>query len=206
MDVWYHGTDEYFCEWSGPPAKSKYKPELFPHQFISLSKDLTLAKGAGKITNGLCSATLSDSAKRLDLREKSSAAENIWHQIRQTELGCAYANLHTFDLFVAACNSGNVLRYQTVDEALKKKLNPLYEAETNLSLSFKQQQGAFLFWQNFTRQWIDAVISPARQMGYQAVVCAEIDRRDNGPVSCVNLYVFDPKVLSAPDWITKPDG
>lgn len=206
MDFWYHGTDEYFPTWATPPAKSKYKPELFPHQFISLSKDRELAAGAGNVTKGLCRAALLASASRLDLREKSADSKAVWEHVRQTEIGRVHDLLKTYELFVGACTSGEVLRIHTDAPAVLGELEPLQKATSNLTLPISERQKAYLYVQNFTRKWIEAVIAPAKRLGYQTVICAEIDRyRLTGPTACLNLYVFDPKALLAPEWVAKPD-
>ncbi len=68
-EYWYHGTNQYFDAWEHPPIASKYKKELFPHSFISLSKDRILTADAGKAANGLCRSLLKAEAKVLDLRK-----------------------------------------------------------------------------------------------------------------------------------------
>lgn len=206
MEFWYHGTDEFFTNWAQPPAVSKYKAELTPHQFISLSRDLDLAAGAGETTKGLCRAKLSASAKVLDLRVQSEDAESHWRQVVQSGVGRIHALIQDFDSFVKACESGEILRLHTADQQTLSKLEPLQAVAQNPSAPLVERAKAHLEVQNFTRQWIDDVISPAKQLGYQAVICAEIDRyRAKGPKACLNLYVFDPVALSPPEWLTVPD-
>lgn len=206
MEFWYHGTDEHFETWATPPAQSKYKPELSPHQFISLSKDRELAEGAGEVTKGLCRSKLSSSAMVLDLRVKSANSEQHWKRVVRTEIGCIHALIQTFDSFIDACTSGEALRLHTADQSVGARLGLLQATAQNPSLSPVQRTKALLEVQNFTRRWIDTVISPAKLLGYQAVICAEIDRyRPSGPTSCLNLYVFDTQALSAPEWVTVPD-
>lgn len=206
MEFWYHGTDEFFTNWAKPPVVSKYKPELISHQFISLSKDRDLAAGAGEVTKGLCRAKLSPSAKVLDLRVKSADAEAHWKQVVQSDVGRIHALIQTFDSFVNACESGEVLRLRTADQKTLAKLGPLQAIAQSRSVHPVEREKAHLEVQNFTRQWIDDAISPARNLGYQAVICAEIDRyRAQGPRACLNLYVFDPLALSPPEWLTVPD-
>lgn len=206
MEFWYHGTDEYFTHWAEPPVVSRYKPELSPHQFISLSKDRDLAAGAGEITKGLCRSKLSASAKVLDLRVKSADAETHWRQVVQSDVGRIHELIQDFDSFVKACASGEVLRLHTADPKTLSKLGPLQAVAQSCSATLAERAKAHIEVQNFTRQWIDDVISPAKKLDYQAAICAEIDRyRPQGPRACLNLYVFDPAVLSQPEWLTIPD-
>lgn len=66
-----------------------------------------------------------------------------------------------------------------------------------------ERAAAFLQVQNFTRRWINDVILPAKDLGYDAVVCAEIDsEREGGARACVNLYVFSADKLTPPEWLS----
>ena len=54
---------------------------------------------------------------------------------------------------------------------------------------------------DFLQRWIETVILPYRDLGYDAVVCNERE----GPVSiCTQLFVFDPAMLTPPEWLA-PD-
>lgn len=205
-EFWYHGTNEYFSDWEQPPLVSKYKPELSSHEFISLTKDQMLATGAGEVTGGLCRSKLSSSAKVLDLRVKSPDTKTLWQQVLQTDLGRIHSLVQDFDSFLKACSSGEVLRFHTTDKTTLDKFAALQATIQSRTSTIADKANAYLAVQNFTRQWIDIVISPAKKLGYQAVICVEIDRyRQGGPLSCLNLYVFDPAVLLKPEWLLKPD-
>lgn len=188
------------------PLRLKYKPELYPHGFISLSKDGTLAEGAGGITGGLCRAKLVGSARVLDLRDKSDDALAHWQCVLGTEFGRDHALIQSFDSWVQSCTNGEVLRLHTTNQELGAKLAQLQTIAQATSSSLQHKVKAFLDVQNFTRLWIDSVITPAIRLGYEAVICAEIDSyRSTGPKACLNLYVFEPRALSAPEWLSVPD-
>jgi hypothetical protein len=210
MGHWYHGTNEYFSSWKKPPIHSKYKPNFFPHSFISFSKDIHLAKQAGKIANGLCKASLSDRANILDLRMHSKESQKHWEFIRNTEHGKVHKLMQTFDEFTKSCNNGEILRMHTHDSDTNKepykRLHQLQGIVNNPTATLKERTIAHLTIQNFTRQWVETVLSPAKENNYHAVICAEIDRyRASGPTECINISVFNPSILSAPEWINVPN-
>ena len=206
FDYWYHGTDEHFTQWASPPAKTKYKIELYPHPFLSLSKDKELAQNAGKNTGGLCRSKILLTAKVLDLRYKSADSMAHWEMVRSSTVGKHHALIQSFESWVQACTSGEVLRLHTSNEELLSRLGRLqaiYFADTS---PIQEKALAHLEVQNFTRRWINDVILPAYQLGYDAVICAEIDRyRTKGAKACVNLYAFSPQALTAPDWLAIPN-
>lgn len=206
IDYWYHGTNEYFDTWGNPPIKSKYKPELLVHSFISLSKDQPLAKGAGNSTGGLCRSKLSHTAKVLDLTKRSDQSEEHWRLVVTSELGKSHELIQTYEGFIKACISGEVLRMHTSDRALAEHFQKTQETLQNSATPLKERAIAFQEAQNYTRNWIETVIHPAKCSGYDALICSEIDRyRDTGPKPCRNLHVFNSSMLSAPDWISIPD-
>ena len=206
MDFWYHGTDEHFSAWGEPPLLSKYKPELTPHHFISLSKDQELATCAGETSTGLCRSKLVESANILDLRSRSDDVELVWKQVVVSDIGRIHMLAKSLESFVQACVSGEILRLQTTDQRTLARLIPLQALAQNPATPIIQKMKAHLEVQNFTRQWIESVISPAKHLGYQGVICAEIDRyRPQGPKACLNLYIFDPRALTTPEWLSVPD-
>lgn len=206
VDYWYHGTEEHFLSWAQPPITPKYKTELHPHPFISLSKDMELAKGASEICGGLCRAKLVDSAKVLDLRQKSVATEKHWSLLLKKELARHHALVQSFDSWTKACSTGEVLRLHTTNQVLGNQLGRLQAMASNNSISIKDRTRAHQIVQNFTRRWIDDVITPAKELGYQAVICAEVDRyRTGGAKACLNLYVFAPEAITPPDWVSVPN-
>ena len=206
MDYWYHGTDEHFVAWEHPPRTAKYKPELPPHAFISLSKDIVLARNAGEICGGLCRAKLMDSAKVLDLRQKSSATKEHWQRLLENDLAKIHTLVQDFDSWIEACSTGEVLRLHTTNDELKNRLGVMQGIANDATEPLRNRARARLEVQSFTRQWIDCVMAPAKEAGYQAVICAEVDRyRPGGKKACLNLYVFDPDAITPPDWMSVPD-
>lgn len=202
---WYHGTNEHFTQWAVPPAITKYKAALHPHPFLSLTKDLVLAKGAGEASGGLCRAKLINTAKVLDLRQMSEHVRRHWELVVRTDLGRHHALIQRFDSWAQACISGEVLRLHTFNQEILSMCGPLGALAKNRSVPIQVSNKAHLDVQNFTRLWINAVISPAKQLGYQAVICAEVDRERPSPKGSLNLYVFDPQALTAPEWASVPD-
>lgn len=206
IDYWYHGTEEYFLEWATPPTTSKYKPELQPHPFISLTKDMQLARGAGEICGGLCRAKLVDSAKVLDLRQKSDVTKEHWTRLIKKDIARHHALVQSFETWINACSTGEILRLHTKNQELGSRLGHLQKIANDGSTPIKERARAHQEVQNFTRRWIDDVITPAKELGYHAVICAEVDRyRAGGAKSCLNLYVFAPEAITPPEWVTDPN-
>jgi len=183
-----------------------YKPELHPHCFISLTKDRALAEEAGDISKGLCRSKLVAGARVLDIRRATDESKRHWESVVQTELGRHHAGIQSFEGWIQACNSGEVMRMHTTDREYGEKMVRSIKTSQDHSLPYAERQVAHLIVQNFTRQWIETLVSPAKSAGYDALVCSEIDRfRPQGPKACTNMHVFTPKALTAPEWVSKPD-
>lgn len=203
MDYWYHGTEETFSTWDMPPVKAKYKPELLPHPFISFSKDRTLAESAGRTCGGLCRVKLAATAKILDLRQRSAETERHWETVRKSPFGAIHRLVQSFDTWTRACSSGEILRIHPEDGEVGRRLDRLQVIARGNSGSVQQRALAFLEVQNATRSWINDVMAPASDLGYDGVICAEVDRfRHGGSKACLNLYIFNPRAISQPDWIS----
>lgn len=207
MDLWYHGTNEFFSSWLLPAPLSAGNTGLLSHSFISLSKDRALAQGAGDIAGGLCSATLAKDARVLDLRTKSPDSMQHWELVSKTEIGQKHPLTFDYNRWEKACQSGEILNFITEDKQYEKELLKIEKiVKSNSGYTLQERQKAFLDVQNFPRVWIENVISPGKKLGYDAVICSEIDRtRASGRKTCTNLYVFNTDMISAPVWIQKPD-
>ncbi len=207
MDLWFHGTNEFFSSWLLPAPVSAGNTGLLSHSFISLSKDRALAQGGGDIAGGLCSATLTKDARVLDLRRKSPDSLQHWELVRKTEIGQQHALAADYNTWEKACQSGEILVLITEDQQYEKELLKAEAIVKSTSgYTLQERQKAFLDVQNFPRVWIETVIAPGKTLGYDAVICSEIDRtRASGRTTCTNLYVFNTKAISAPSWIQKPD-
>lgn len=207
MDLWFHGTNEFFSSWLLPAPLSAGNTGLLSHSFISLSRDRALAEGAGDIAGGLCSATLTKEARVLDLRKKSPDSMRHWEMVRGTELGQKHPLVSDYNSWEKGCQSGEILIFRTEDQQYEDKLLKAEKiVKSTSAYTLQERQKAFLDVQNFPREWIESVIAPGKQLGYDAVICSEIDRtRASGRKTCTNLHVFNTKVISAPSWVQKPD-
>lgn len=146
---------------------------------------------------------LSDTAKILDLRQSTAANEKHWETVRTSPVGQIHKLTQSFSGWIQACVSGEILRIHHDDGELGRRLDRLQNKYHRRLGSVQERAYAFLEVQNATRSWINDVMTPAREMGYDGVICAEIDRyRAGGSKSCVNLYVFNPNAVSHPDWVS----
>ncbi len=201
MKYWFHGTNEYFVEWGQPPVRSRYKPELVVHPFVCLTKNKPLALGASEETGGLARAFLLDAARVIDYRQSTTETKTIWNELRATETGSRHPGMGSHDAWLQACKTGIALRPAMTSLEQMQDME-VFHGRTDSSPS--EKIAAALRLQNATREWINAVISPAQRLGYDAVICAETDKR-NGGTACVNLHVFNANVLSAPEWLVRPN-
>ena len=205
MDRWFHGTDEYFVDWSPPPIQSRYKPELPPHSFISLSKDRTLAQGAGELTKGLCYCNVSQEATVIDLRRDSQESRVCWERVRASEIGRHHPFIQTYRHWLESCANGEVLRPHTTNSKVGKEQQHLIQLSNDQRLPYSVRQQAHTKAQIYQRAWIEEVMASASYLRVDAVICAEVDRyRPEGKRASTNLYVFNPDVLTAPEWLTVP--
>lgn len=199
--LWFHGTTCFFKRWKNPPV-APLSNGLTHHSFISLSLDIKYARVHQGLYGGICAAKLAPPARVLDLRIKTSDSLLLWKKTRSTSLGSKYYGLNSASEWYAACQTGSVLRF--VFESIKDAPKLFEQQEmARTSIDNCLRLDAAIYVQNFTREWIEAVISPAKDMGYDAVICNELDHALSSTAS-TQLFVFNVKHLSQPDWITLP--
>lgn len=201
--LWLHGTPQYFERWANPAVSRTSHELLIPHSFVSMSANLEYAllhKGAH---GGLCSARLLPTSRTLDLRIRSQDSVRLWKIVRSTSLGQKYAGLRTADEWHMSCRTGSVLRFAFSSEKeapelfAQKRVLHSASAEKHLRLQ------AALYVQNFTREWIETVIGPVKLMGYDAVICNELEKAISATAS-TQLFIFNVEHLSPPSWVTLP--
>lgn len=207
MKFWYHGTPEYFEKWNPPPVKSKFNQGLHPHPFVCLTRDMALAEGASEGTGGLCRSELKPNARILDLHVHSNDNIEVWKTVRTSKVGMRHLLLRSYNSWLEACRSGYVLRFLTSEhDELGIRLSTLTEIAHSEKYSLEKRRAAYWEVHNFTRQWINTVILPARQYGYHAVICNEIDTRSSlVPKTSQNIHVFNVEMLTDPEWLSVPD-
>lgn len=195
---WFHGTMHHFNVWGKPPLTPASKG-LAPHSFISLSSNINYAELHKGPHGKICSAMLSPAAKTLDLREKSLDALLLYKKIRSTTLGSKYYGLTSYSEWHNACKTGSILRFMF---SCRSDHPTLFEQQDiiNQSTDNHAVSEAVLFTHNFTREWIETVISPAKKMGYDCVICNELEKSLSATPS-TQLFVFEPEFLSAPNWL-----
>ncbi len=121
-------------------------------------------------------------------------------------MGQGHALIRTFSGWVKACNNGEVMRMHTDNPEFGNKMERVMYVVRDPLSPIKERGIAHLIGQNFTREWIEVVVSPAKLAGYDAVICSEIDRlRLTGAKPCTNLHVFNPLALTTPEWVSIPN-
>ena len=146
-------------------------------------------------------------ARVLDLRKESPDSKKHWELVSKTKLGQKHPLTATYRTWEKGCASGEILIFRTEDQQFEEELKKAEEkVKSSSGYTLQERQKAFLDVQNFTREWIEAVIAPGKELGYDAVICSEIDRtRASGRTTCTNLYVFNSNAITAPKWIQEPD-
>lgn len=194
---WFHGTMAHFNAWGRPPLAPP-SHALIPHSFLSLSSNIEYAKLHRSACGRICSAMLSPAARTLDLRRKSPDSLILYNKIRSTLLGSRYCGLASYSQWHVACQTGSILRFMFNSEKDHPELFAQQEMLKN-PLNDRAASEALTYVHNFTREWIEAVIGPVKEMGYDAVICNELEK-SLSPVASTQLFVFNPECLSVPNW------
>jgi len=204
-ELWFHGTDEHFADWAAPPITARYKPELPPHSFISLSKDRILAEQAGELTKGLCCCRLIDETNVIDFRNDSQESRKCWEKVRISDIGREHPYIQTFRQWMEACTTGEVLRPHTTNPIVGLERQRLIQISRDPRIPQSVRQQAHTEAQVYQRAWIEIVVSSASELDVDAVICAEVDRdRPGGKRAATNLHVFNPLAITSPEWLVVP--
>lgn len=200
---WFHGTPRKFEAWAAPPVVSARDPYLMPHSFLSLSANLEYARLHAGPHGHVCRVSVSDAARILDLREKSEGSFRLWRHIRTSRLGRQHAALRTYESWHRACQRGWVLRYFVDGQTPQPFAAEGWQALANAA-STPPALRAEAQWhlEDFARTWIEGVIGPAAQMGFDAVICPELEAQVDRVKPSLQLFAYSADLLSEPLWMT----
>jgi len=202
-DFWLHGTRHRFEKWARPPISIKFSQALIPHSFVSLSADLKYALLHMGSHGGICFSRLLPASRTLDLRIRSDDSLLLWKKVRLTNLGSKYCGLRSAEEWHMACKTGSVLRFVFSSEKDDPELFAQQKIFQSTACDNLLRLNASIYIQNFTRRWIETVIGSVKSMGYDAVICNELERSISITAS-TQLFVFNVDYLSQPDWIALP--
>ena len=133
-----------------------------------------------------------------DLRGGSEDLRAGWDALRRSPLGRDHECARRFEDYVAQCRSGLVLRYLAPRDRLPGALQARLALASAAQVDPAHRDQVMFDFKDFLQRWIETVILPYRDLGYDAVVCNERE----GPVSiCTQLFVFDPSMLTPPEWL-----
>lgn len=199
---WFHGTPRKFEAWAAPPVVSARDPFLTAHSFLSLSANLEYARLHAGPHGNLCQVRVHETARVLDLREKSEASFRLWRLVRASHLGRQHAAIRTYESWYYACQRGWVLRYfvdgQTRQPFAAEGWQVLANAGT-ASPALREEARWHL--ENFARTWIEGVIGPAARLGFDAVICPELEAQVDRAKPSLQLFVYSADLLSDPQWM-----
>jgi uncharacterized protein len=201
--AWLHGTTVYFENWKHPPVPSRFPDYLRPHSFVSFSLDIKYAYLHKGRKGGICTANLLPRAQVLDLRQETKESMLLREKILLTELGAKNKKMQSAKGWFEACKSGSILRYALNKKDDFKELFNKYKIANSSQADSKSRFEANMYVHDFNRRWIEVVIGKARTMGYDAVICSELEPAVNN-VTATQLFVFDTDFLSPPVWIEYP--
>lgn len=197
-EIWYHGTHvPRFEDWIFPPPLPGHKPGFFQHSFIFCSTDRHAAKGGGP---NICTVEIRPEAKVLDVRRPSGDVERYWQVVTADQLGRKHVSARNAATFASAWQSGQIMRFQTDDQAMIASIVRTQQLATQFNQGFNTAatRDAFIEAQNLTRRWIEVLGCCARTLGYDVLIGREIDsQRQRAPDT---LFALTERALMPPRW------
>lgn len=204
--TWYHGTDaKPFSHWILPAPN--LSPADVAHSCLFFT-DLAFAQTIGQNT---CSVNVSSQAQiiapavnneesrafRLAVRNKHPLARHVvW-----LESDLVWANAwNTGEVMRYAFNQANIPACLEIQTALNQVQNDLKKMLRGSTVSDQILSSHAM--QCLTRGWIETIITAARDLGFQGIYGAEIDRHSGAkPISRPWLAILDTTVVSPPSWL-----
>lgn len=196
--TWFHGSRQVFQDWRQRQAISSRSSPFHVQSFVSLSMDPACTYVHNGGTGLLCTARLQHTARIIDLRDGASDMERALELLRETTLGRHNFHTSSFETYVHACRSGLITHYACHLQHMPPEVAAIHALRTGKSFSRREKADALFGFKNFLQKWIDASISPYRELGYDGVICNESEAPG---VVCTQLFVFDTTVLTPPEWI-----
>jgi hypothetical protein len=204
--VWYHGTDaSQFKDWMVPPPGTA--PFMVAHSAVFFSTERDYATAAGP---NVCQVSLLPSAKILTPGRPDWASDQLRKRLAKSHPLAEHCTWVTDEkTWARAWATGEVMRYGynphdreaagTFDAVLNGILRALQPLRAEYPDSVIREQALHCL----TRSWIEQIVRIAKQMGYQAVHGAEVDKwRGAGlpPIARSWLAVLDASVITDPAW------
>ncbi len=198
LQPWYHGARAIFDDWALRRRISAETSPFHVQAFVSLTATPACARMHTGERGRICTARLRSRARVIDLRGGSEVLRAGWDALRRSPLGRDHECARRFEDYVAQCRSGLVLRYLAPRDRLPGALQARLALASAAQVDPAHRDQVMFDFKDFLQRWIETVILPYRDLGYDAVVCNERE----GPVSiCTQLFVFDPAMLTPPEWL-----
>lgn len=184
-EFWLHGTHPStsgFSRWQFPPPFpiEKNHPRLQSHQHIYLTEELYWAKST--CTDAvICKAKIQEEANVLNVLDDSEGSERLRQAILKGEIGQYQTFAQDPASWAEACKSGAAMRFGSTHPHAKltREANTHFKKWQDAQAQGRQAPESQLYLQNLTRRWIDQLATAAQQLGFDAVICREIDTRRN---------------------------
>ena len=198
---WYHGARAVFDDWAQRRELNGHVHPYHVQSFLSLTATPQCACMHTGDAGRVCVARLLPRARVIDLRAAPRNAVSGWDALRRSDLGRHHVCADNFGRYIDACRSGFVLRYQAQRGGLPPELRARMALASDPQPTAAQREQVMFAFKKFLQKWIEIVVQPYRDLGYDAVVCNE---REGPRTICTQLFVFDPAVLSRPEWTVAP--
>lgn len=202
---WYHGTDTRFDAWEFPPKAPS--PIEIGHTALFFTSSREYAAGAGP---HICTVTIDSATKVLQPGQLSAESVELRKRVAaDNELSGHCEWVKNDEAWTRGWITGEVMRFAAdmANPAVAKLITSrLAHIATSVQKAcippLSNQKAIDVAQQNLTRAWIEILVTKAKEMGFQAVLGAEIDRHSNAtrPASQPWLAVLDPSIISAPSW------
>ena len=194
--AWFHGTNmPRFSSWLVPPPPVPGEELRVPHTAIFFTKDPNDAREVGP---NICSVHLTDRANILDATQASRDSESLRQLLIENELARMCLYTRNKEIWTNAWRSGEVLRYASEDPRFLLRI-ARNAADLASKLKISEKVMLEIAQYNWTRGWIEHIVTSAAKLGFNALHGFEIDRHSGGPHHAVSwLAVTDAKAVTPP--------
>lgn len=207
--TWLHGTSAYFDQWALPAAAQPQNRGFETHSAIFFTTSHDYALRAAQGTGGICSAHLIKDANVLNMNNcTDEASEEYRLQVLKKNIAPKNPHFITPANWQQAWAAGSAMKFSATSPPLSAEEYTRLKQMAHFAVYEKntpQGMVAFSALQQLTRTVIEALVTSARELGYDAVIGNEIDTADPTKPSVYEImFVLNPTVLTPPCWVTKP--
>lgn len=197
-EIWFHGTNNPFPDWSFPPPIKKGSERLVPHSAIFLTTDELYARGAGK---HLCQTCFIRSPKLIDTVNDTHTSELLRREVMKNSIMARAMNVDKV-FWHAGWVTGDVLRFTYSDTALERHIKNVILVQAR-EFSISIETSTYIAGLNLTRGLIEEIVKATRALGFDGFTGFEVDRhRDKKRKEAREiLALHTPGFITKPEWV-----